>query len=808
MKTKITANDLSTEEKIAVVSGTDFMYTNPLPMVGVRSACMADGPHGLRKQVGKGDNGVSESLPSTAFPTAACSANGWNEENLFKIGRAIGEECRHYGVNILLGPAINIKRNPLCGRNFEYFSEDPLLAGKMAAAQIKGVQSTGTGATVKHFALNNSENFRFVGDSVCDARAMREIYLKPFEIAVKEGSPHAVMCAYNKINGTFCSENKWLLSHVLRDEWGYDGVVMTDWGATHDRVKALNAGLDLEMPGDTAICRKQISDGLKNGDLDELTLDRSADRILSLVGKYEGSDQIIADFDAHDRLAAEIAADCAVLMKNEGLLPLQKTAKICVLGDLFKKMRYQGAGSSMINATKVTTPRDAFDKRGIAYTYARGYAENIIEAQPELIEEALLAAEGSDLLLVFAGLTDWVESEGCDREVMYLPDNQLALIDAAATTGKPVCVVLFGGSVVELPFADKVAAILNMYLPGQSGGNAVADLLFGDKAPGGRLSETWPVRYEDVPYGNEYGRTPTEVYRESVFVGYRYYLSADKQVRFPFGYGLSYADFTWNDCAIEDKGEQISISCTVKNVGSVKSADVVQLYVKAPKTQVFKPLRELRAFKKVYLEPGEEKRVTLFVNKKDLAFYDLKTNDWTVEDGVYTFELCSDCQAVRLSADLYIKGTYATVQCDDLVLAAYSDIGNASITDEIFEGMSGLKIPAPASIMPITVESKFSDLNKTFMGRILYKAVLGIARKQRRRARRMPDGPARDNTLKGALFLQRIFESNSLISMSMSAGRQFPFNFAVAFAHLANGKIISGIISLCKRIKAPKLPKS
>ncbi len=436
--------ELTVEEKAALVSGTDFMYTNAVPRLKIPALRTSDGPHGLRVQTEGGDNGVTGSLPATAFPTAATTACGWDEENLTRIGEVMGRECRKYGVHVLLGPAVNIKRNPTAGRNFEYFSEDPYLAGKLAAAQIRGIQSQGVGVSVKHFALNNAENFRFMGDSIADLRAMREIYLKVFEIAVREGQPATVMCAYNKINGTYCSQNGWLLNEVLRGEWGFDGLVMTDWGAMHDRVASLKAGLDLEMPGDTRICRRWILDGIADGSLDMADLDRAAGRVLRAVDRYVKEYPDEADFAAHNELARRVAGDCAVLLKNDGLLPLAEGEKLCVLGDLFTRMRYQGAGNSMINPAMLSTPEKAFDERGIRFRFARGYAENG-EAGEALIREALALAEGFEKVVVFAGLTDAAESEGCDRADMKLPENQLALLEALGKTGKKIAVVLFGG---------------------------------------------------------------------------------------------------------------------------------------------------------------------------------------------------------------------------------------------------------------------------------------------------------------------------------------------------------------------------
>ncbi len=800
--------ELTLEEKAALVAGTDFMYTNPIPRLNVPSIRMSDGPHGLRVQAEGGDNGVSGSEPATAFPTAATVASSWNPENTYKMGLAIADECAHYGIDVLLGPGTNIKRNPLAGRNFEYFSEDPLLSGKMAAAEVRGVQEGGAGVSVKHFALNNTENYRFMGDSVCDMRAIREIYLKPFEIIVKESNPESLMCAYNKINGTYSCQNEWLLTDVLRGEWGFSGLVMTDWGATHDRLQMLRAGLDLEMPGDTVICRKWIVDGIANGTLSESDLDRAVENVLRLVSRHEGKKRKEADFAAHDLLAAEIAADSAVLLKNDGELPLSKTEKYCVVGELFERPRYQGSGSSMINPTSLSTPRSAFDEIGVKYSYAKGYRENATSSDITLINEAKELASGYDRVLVFLGLTDYVESEGADRENMQLPENQLALVDALLKMKKRITVVLFGGSPAELPFADEVSAILNMYLPGQGGGRATAELLFGCKTPSGKLAETWQKSYSDVPFGTDFGASVNEVYKESVLVGYRYYLGADSAVRYPFGYGLSYTSFDYSDIEVKRGDGGIDISCIVKNIGKYDGAEIVQLYVRAPRTDVFKPQKELRGFTKVYLKAGESKRVTINIKEEALRYWNIKEDRYVLESGEYVFELCSDCRTVKLAYSLTLQGDDAPAPYTKEISSIYESGNLGAVNDRVFEEMSGIKIPPERPKLPIRMESRFTDLSTaSLMGKILYNAVLGVAKKDMKKAKKLPMGAERDNKIKGALFLQRVLESNSITTMSMSGGKGFPYNFAEGFVDLANGRILKAIKDFCFGIKAPALPK-
>lgn len=800
MKNK--ATELTKKEKSALLQGTDFMYTHGVPRLGIPPLAMADGPHGLRKQIGGGDNGVSESEPATAFPTAACVASSWNPENAEKIGRAIGEECRYYGVHMLLGPGLNIKRNPLCGRNFEYYSEDPLLAGKFGAAFVRGVQSMGVSACLKHFALNNQENFRFIGNSVADERAIREIYLKPFETAVKEGKPGAVMSSYNRINGTFASENKWLLTDVLRTEWGFDGIVMSDWGGTHDRIDGIRAGEDLEMPGDTAVSLKKVYDALSDGSLSDDEANACVTRILAATERFATASKTESfDRDRHAELSAEVAADSAVLMKNDGTLPLDSTKPLCVIGELFEKMRYQGSGSSMISPTKVVSHKDAFDARGIKYGYARGYSAGVDPAEGEPIAEAVALAEKYDTVLLYLGLTDLAESEGGDREHMRLPDDQLALADALMKTGKKIVIVLSGGSPVELPFADGVNAILNLYLPGQCGGEAGARLIFGEANPSGKLAETWYKHYADVPYGEEYSKKANEFYKERVFVGYRYAKTAKIKPAFPFGFGLSYTAFEYKNLAVTKENSVATVTLTVRNTGNRNGAEVVQLYVKSNENSaVFKPESELRAFAKVYLKAGEEKAVRLSFALSELSFGNVKENAWTLENGEYTIEVGASSEDIRLTSPL-------TVTVGEVPESPY-DIGinekmkgAARIGNTEFADLLGKPLPDEPPVLPLTMESRFCDFQKTFMGRILYNAVCGVAKRQLKKAKKLPAGPERDNRIKGAIFLQRIFDTNCMRLLSLSAGKSMPWNIADGFVQLGNGHLIRGVAAMCKSYK-------
>ena len=794
---KNNASALTNREKSALLQGTDFMYTCGVPRLGIPRLSMADGPHGLRKQIGGGDNGVAKSEPATAFPTAACMASSWNPENAEKIGRAIGEECRYYGVHVLLGPGVNIKRNPLCGRNFEYYSEDPLLAGRFGAAFVRGVQENGVSACLKHFALNSQENFRFIGNSVADERAMREIYLKPFEITVKEGKPGAVMSSYNRINGTFASENKQLLTDILRNEWDFDGIVMSDWGGTHDRAAGIRAGEDLEMPGDTAVSLKKIYDALEDGSLSAEGADACITRLLAATAKYTQIPQTSSyDRDGHAALAAEVAADSAVLMKNDGLLPLNREKPVCVIGELFTAMRYQGSGSSMISPTQVITHKDAFDARGIHYAYARGYSAGTYAAEGGVITEAVALAENYDTVLLYLGLTDLAESEGGDRTHMRLTQDQLDLTDALVKTGKKIAVILSGGSPVELPFADRVSAILNLYLPGQCGGEAGARLIFGEANPSGKLAETWYPHYADVPYGEAYSQKTNEFYKESIYVGYRYARTAGITPAFPFGFGLSYTTFAYTGLSVKKENGLVTAQVTVRNTGSRDGAEVVELYVKNnADSAVFKPESELRAFTKIHLAAGEEQTVTLSFPLSDLAYWHRAANGWALENGLYTVEVSASSEDIRLTAPL-------TVTEGERIAPPYTeDInekmkGAKPIDDAAFAALIGTPLPTEPPLLPLTMESRFADFRKTFMGRILYSAVCGMARRQLKQAKKLPAGAERDNRIKGAIFLQRIFDTNCMRTLSMSAGKSMPWNIAEAFVLLGNGHLFSGIAAL------------
>lgn len=617
---------MSLREKIAFTSGKTFWRTKDWETAGIPEMFLCDGPHGLRKQEQKSDMlGIGESRPATCFPAEVSLACSWNEELLGKIGTAIGEEAAAFQVSVALGPGVNIKRNPLCGRNFEYFSEDPFLSGKLAASFIRNLQKLGVGASLKHFACNNQEYKRFNSDSVVDERTLRELYLPAFEIAVRESQPATVMCAYNKINGIHCSDNAWLLTQILRDEWGFEGLVVTDWGALNDRIAAFEAGCDLVMPGGSAYGEREALRAVEQGKLAEETVERSVKRILKLaefVAKPTETPEDV-DWEAHHALAAQAAEESAVLLQNDGILPLKAEQKAVLIGGMAQSMRYQGAGSSHINPVQLVHPADVLAHLPFALGYdAKG------DTSAELLWEARELARKAEVAIVFAGLPDCLESEGFDRENLKMPEGHCRLIETVAEANPNTVVVLFAGSVVETPWADRVKAILYMGLPGQGGGDAVARLLYGEANPCGKLAESWPFRYEDCPNADYYGSKDAE-YREGIYVGYRYYEKAGVQVRWPFGYGLSYTRFGYSH--LEAKENQVT--AIVTNLGDRAGAEIAQLYLAPPSGGIHRPVRELKGFQKVFLKPGESRKLTFPLNSRSFAVW---AGEWKVPGGIYT----------------------------------------------------------------------------------------------------------------------------------------------------------------------------
>ena len=696
MKHQDILDKLTLEQKIALLSGRDVWSTYPFPKAGVPSMFLSDGPHGVRKQLGEGDHlGINASQPATCFPTAAGIANSWDEELATLCGRTIGEEAACQQVNVLLGPGLNTKRSPLGGRDFEYYSEDPYLGGKMAAAFIRGVQENGISACPKHFAANSQELLRMTSDSVVDQRALRELYLTNFEIAVKEGHPKAIMSSYNRINGTYANEDKTLLTDILREEWGFDGMVVTDWGGCNVQSAGIRAGSNLEMPGTVGDSDREVLAALKEGRLTQAEVDQRVDELLDVIlATHAATAGGRRDFDqeAHHAAARTTAAQTAVLLKNQdGILPLAAGTRVAVIGDMALEPRYQGAGSSLVNPTKLDKPLDCLTGSGLSVVgHARGYLRSG-KADPELEQAAVQLAKQADVVLLYLGLPEVFESEGMDRAHMALPENQNRLVAAVAAVNPKVVVVLSGGSPVELPWYDQAAAILHGYLGGQAGAGAMADLLTGQVNPSGKLAETYPLALADTPCYKWFpGRERTAEYRESIFVGYRYYLTARKPVRFPFGFGLSYTTFAYSD--LEATAEEVSFTLT--NTGDRAGAEVAQLYVSRPESRIFRPLRELKGFAKVFLEPGESHRVTIPLDDKAFRYFNVKTGRWEVEGGAYLLQVGASAEDIRLSATVEQAGAGAPVPYEREKVACYYEAQVENVPDGSFAALLGRPIPA------------------------------------------------------------------------------------------------------------------
>ncbi|MEN0645348.1 glycoside hydrolase family 3 C-terminal domain-containing protein [Alkalicoccobacillus gibsonii] len=661
-------NELTIEEKAELCSGKDFWTTQAVERLGIPSIMMTDGPHGLRKQAGESDHlGLNESVPATCFPSAVGLASTWNRDLIYDVGVALGKEARKEEVAVLLGPGANIKRSPLCGRNFEYFSEDPYVSAQLAAAHIKGVQSEGVGASLKHFAVNNQEHRRMSVDAIVDERTLREIYLASFEGAVKEAQPWTVMCSYNLVNGEYASEHKRLLTTILRDEWGFDGLVVSDWGAVNERAAGVGAGMDLEMPTSNGVGTQKILDAIEKGELDEQALDHAVTRILDLVIKSTSQKDLTdVDMDAQHQLARKVAREAVVLLKNESqLLPLEKSQRIAVIGELAKKPRYQGGGSSHINPYQLDNAYDELARFADSISYAQGYDLEKDKVDDQLIHEATECARKSEVAVLFVGLPDRYESEGFDRDHMSLPTNHEALIRSVLDAQPNTIVILSNGSPVEMPWVDDVPAIIEGYLGGQAGGGAVADILFGVESPSGKLAETFPVRVEDNPsYLYFPGEGDRVEYREGIFVGYRYYDTKKVKPLFPFGHGLSYTTFSYENMTVSSRelneSDKVAVTIQIKNTGSVKGKEIVQLYVQEKHSSVVRPEKELKAFDKVELEPGETKEVDLELDRRAFAYYNTDKEDWSVESGEFELRVGPSSADIALTETISITSSEPT----------------------------------------------------------------------------------------------------------------------------------------------------
>lgn len=687
---------MTLEEKCYLFSGKDFWQTRSVERLGVPNMTLSDGPHGIRKQAGEGDQlGLNPSLPATCYPTAAAVANSWDVELGEEIGAHLGAEAASQGVCVVLGPGLNIKRSPFCGRNFEYFSEDPYLAGKLAASYIRGIQKNGVAACPKHFAANSQELRRMASDSVMDERTLREIYLTGFEIAVKEGHSKSIMSSYNRINGVYANENRHLLQEILRDEWGFDGFVVSDWGGSNDHVEGVRAGSHLEMPTTGGDSDLELIDAVKSGRISQELLDRRVDELLDVILSTAGAVKPLEgkpfDVEKHHAMAAKASEQSTVLLKNEGnLLPLKQGTKVAVIGEFAQKARYQGAGSSVVNPTRLDNAMDVIQGFGLDVAgFEAGYPRSG-KGDPAMQARAVELAKKADTVLLYIGLDEISESEGLDRSHMRLPQSQIDLIEAVSKANPNVVAVMSAGSAVEMPWLPKIKALVHGYLCGQAGASSVLKVIMGQVNPSGKLAESYPVKYEDVssaPYFPAKERTAE--YREGLFVGYRYFETAKTPVLFPFGFGLSYTTFEYSGLTVTEK----EASFTLKNTGGMDGAEVAQLYVSKPDGEVFRPAKELKGFAKVFLKAGESKKVTIPLDDKAFRYFNVDTNKFEVEGGAWTVLIGASCADIKLSGTVEVQGTGAKPPYDKEKFAKYFSGDIKSVSDAEFQALLGRPIP-------------------------------------------------------------------------------------------------------------------
>ena len=780
-------------EKTELCSGADVWSLPAITRLALPSIMLTDGPHGLRKAAPGTHSGLSRNLPATCFPTASALASTWDVDLLREIGVALGAESAAADVAVLLGPGMNIKRHPLCGRNFEYFSEDPLLSGRLAAAMIDGIQSRGVGACIKHFAANDQEHGRMVVDVIADERTLREIHLRGFEIAVRESKPWTVMCAYNRLNGVYCSENDWLLNGVLRREWGFDGAVMTDWGAANDRVRGIEAGNDLEMPASGGVNDRRVAAAVRRGELSGDVLDRSVARVVDLVWKSRerSSGTPAVDSTDHHALAHRAAAEGAVLLKNDGgLLPLRPDARIAVIGAFAKEPRYQGTGSSHVTPTQLDCAFDAMQRivgadAAHPLLYAPGYDPERSEPDPQRIDEACAVVAEANIAVVFAGLPSVYESEGFDRPHMRLPDQHDRLIEAVCETNPNTVVVLANGAPVEMPWVEGPKAILETYLGGQAGGAAVADILFGRRSPSGKLAETFPLRQADVPSDFWFPGANRQVqYREGLYVGYRYFDSFQRPVLYPFGHGLSYTQFSYEDLYVtECEGQPFRIALTLTNTGDVDGAEVVQVYVhRVDDSGPYRPEQELRGFRKVMLKAGESRALTIELDQNAFAFYDVEAGDWKTPPGEHEIRVGASSRDIRLRQRLLTGASNGARNLPESHLndrPVFRD-GHLEVNDETFAAMLGKPVPPPEAVRPFHLNSTLSEIETTRLGRLVAK------RYKVRFVERMGGSDAATRKM-----IERMADDTPLRSLVLFSGGRISFTMAEALVAVLNGRYLA-----------------
>ena len=806
------ANELLTQltidEKILLCSGKNFWQLNGIERLNIPSIMLADGPHGLRKQpLDDSDHlGIAESVPAVCFPTAVGLASTWNPNLIEKMGHALADMCLQEQVSVLLGPGINIKRSPLCGRNFEYYSEDPYLSGRMGISFVQGVQSKGIGTSLKHFAANNHEHARLTVDAIVDERALREIYLPAFEMTVKEAQPWSVMASYNKLNGEYVTDSKVMLTDILKQEWGHTGLVVTDWGAVNNRVQSIPAGLELEMPGNNGIYTPYIKRAIEKEEISEQNLDKIVLRLLTLILKSEQNLQqnYLCDLAAQHDLARQTVEQSCVLLKNDNAaLPLKADEKLAIIGAFAKHPRYQGAGSSQINPTQVDIPITEINNLvSKEVVYSPGYHLDTDATDVQLINEAISVANSADKIVVFAGLPDSYESEGFDRQHMHLPQSHIQLIKALATINKPVILVLLNGSPIELPFKQSIDAILEAYLPGQAGGSGIARILLGEVNPSGKLAETFPKKPDDVLSHHHFPGTPRQVqYRESIWVGYRYFDKVKIPVEYPFGHGLSYSHFNYAEVTLVEHDakaiqaellhdyEGLNVTFKLKNNSDIAGYETAQLYVSDVDSTAFRPEQELKGFSKVWLEPGEEKSVNIELGKRSFSYWSCTQAKWIIETGEFVIKIGASSQDIRLILPLFIHSS-------DIVDSALSsdEIYNQpkveGFSEQSFVALYGRKIPDPEVTFPFHLNSTMNDIRSTFIGNKVFNKAL---------ADWQPCQSDDEGTVKMKRMIRSIIAESPLRSVATMSQGVRPMKNILALIHALNGKYAKAIFTFLKR---------
>ena len=799
MKLHETLKKMTLSEKCAILSGADVWHTRAIERLNVPAITLSDGPSGLRKQAGEGDHlGLNASTMATCMPSSSAVASTWNEQIAQQVGAAIGQEAAAQDVQVLLGPGLNTKRSPLCGRNFEYYSEDPYLAGKLAAAFIRGVQENGVSACPKHYAANSQEDHRMASDSVLDERTLRELYLTNFEIAIREGHPKTIMTSYNLVNGIYANENAHLVDEILRGEWQFDGAVVTDWGGGNDYTEGVRAGCNLEMPGcgdDSAI---QLIEAVKAGRIDEKLVDQRVAELLKLVMETsQARKQQKTDFDAHHVLAQQAAEEAIVLLKNNNsVLPLAKDAKVAFVGDFVQHPRVQGAGSSMVNAARQDKTLDLLPTYfPNCVGYAAGFQRMNVPDEALIVEAEMLAAK-ADVVVMYLGLTEGYETEGLDRTHLHIPDNQIALLERVHQVNPRIIIVMTAGSAVEMPFIDKCEAMVWAGLGGQAVAGAVLKVLTGDVNPSGKLAESFPLAYEKTPVSAYYpGAEKTSEYREGIYVGYRYYQTAGVPVRFPFGYGLSYTTFAYTNLVVNEKTVEFELT----NTGTVAGAEATQLYISLPGAKVFRPRLELKGFSKVVLQPGETKRVRIALDDKAFRYFNVKTNRWEIEGGTYQVCVAASAEDIRLTGELRVQGTNAPNPYEGKGLSCYEQCNLKQIPDVQFEGLLGHPIP-----QHLWDTNAPLGMNDSVMQ--LYYAKRGPARLVYRILRSMKDASIRkEKPDLNLLFIYNI----PFRGMAKMMGGMVSMRMAEAILTIVNGHFFKGVAGVITGFfNRPSLNKS